>query len=120
LAQKPETRFVAKIKPLLNNINDAVWFNIQQLSLKGTPDILGCVNGTFVALEVKRDAKEIAKRDNRTRLQEHNLRRIRYAGGYASFLHPDNWDDVYRDLLRLSMDTFNLEEYQLQGRGTGE
>lgn len=113
MRMKSEAKFYGKIKHVLHNIAESCWFRIEQRSVRGTPDILGCVNGTFVALELKKDAKEISKRGDRTRLQIHNINRIRYSGGYACFLHPDNWDDVYRDLLRISMGTFNLAEYLL-------
>lgn len=42
----------------------------------GVPDILACVNGKFVAIEVKSKTKL-------SELQEYNIRKIREAGGIA-------------------------------------
>ncbi|WP_292657982.1 VRR-NUC domain-containing protein [Nitratifractor sp.] len=47
----------------------------------GAPDILGCVGGKFVGIEVKRPGKEA------TPLQEYHLRRIRESGGVAFVAH---------------------------------
>lgn len=43
----------------------------------GTPDITGCLDGRYIAIEVKRPGKQL------TKLQEHNLKLIREAGGLA-------------------------------------
>lgn len=42
----------------------------------GVPDILACVNGKFVAIEVKNGTKL-------SELQEYNIRKIQEAGGIA-------------------------------------
>jgi hypothetical protein len=43
----------------------------------GTPDILACINGMFVGLEVKVDDNKL------TKLQELNLKKIRDGGGFG-------------------------------------
>lgn len=43
----------------------------------GTPDILACVRGTFVGIEVKAPQGKLSK------LQEHTLTKIRQSGGEA-------------------------------------
>jgi nucleoside-diphosphate-sugar epimerase len=43
----------------------------------GIPDIIACINGRFVAFEVKTPTGEL------TRLQEITIERIRAAGGWA-------------------------------------
>lgn len=53
----------------------------------GIPDILACVNGYFVAIEVK------APNGKPSELQLYNLREIEKAGGYAFLLYPDQWED---------------------------
>ena len=47
----------------------------------GVPDILACIGGKFVGIEVKRPKKEA------TPLQEYHLRRIQEAGGGAFVAH---------------------------------
>jgi len=51
----------------------------------GIPDILACVNGYFVAIEVK------APNGKPSELQLYNLREIEKAGGFAFLLYPNNW-----------------------------
>lgn len=67
------------------------------MAISGTPDLLLCVNGTFVALELKKDAKS-----KPTELQKHNLNRIIQAGGLAFVVYPENWQDVFNTLKLLS------------------
>jgi len=88
-----------KFKQLANSF----WFDkIEHLSIRGIPDRFGVVNGTFVALEFKKDAKEIKQMKGRTVLQNHELRKIRKAGGYAEFIYPGNFQKIYDELKRLS------------------
>lgn len=57
------------------------------LADQGTPDLLACIHGKFVAIEVKKDAKEIAKwertaeTDQRSAAQHAQQENIRQAGG---------------------------------------
>lgn len=62
----------------------------QQLSIRGTPDYLCCVNGIFVALELKKSKKEKMK----DTLQDLNLKKIEKAKGFAFFVYPENWAKV--------------------------
>lgn len=65
--------------------------------MRGIPDYLVCVNGRFVALELKRSHKE----KMRGTLQENTLDRIHRAGGYCAFVWPDNWDSIRQDILQI-------------------
>lgn len=53
---------------------------------RGIPDILACVNGHFVGIEVK------AQRGRPSDLQILNVRRIREAGGIAFVLYPSGFE----------------------------
>lgn len=59
-------------------------------SLRGYPDILGCVNGRFIALECKRSQSESLHNTGRICLQKKILRDIQRSGGFASFIYPEN------------------------------
>lgn len=48
---------------------------------KGTPDILACVDGVFVGLELKQPGK------HRDRMQAHRAEQIERAGGLAFEIH---------------------------------
>ena len=52
----------------------------------GVPDILACVNGFFVAIEIK------AENGRPSELQLHNIRAIKDAGGIAFVLYPSAYE----------------------------
>lgn len=52
----------------------------------GVPDILACVSGRFVAIEVK------AENGKPTELQKWNVEQIKSSGGIALILYPADWD----------------------------
>lgn len=98
MAKQPETLFKEKVKRDLETLRPDVWFvKVQQHGIRGTPDILMCAWGTFVALELKKDGKEKAEP-----LQEYNLDQIRMAGGYSFVTSPDDWEGVFEFLKRLN------------------
>lgn len=94
---QPETRFKTRIMPLIKALPNTVAFKIQQVAVRGTPDVLLCIAGVFVALELKRDAKAPI-----TALQKLKLERIAGAGGVARVVYPENWELVYNELKLLS------------------
>ena len=48
---KPETKFYGQVK---KNITEISWIRIENLSVPGTPDLLGCNNsGVFFTVELK-------------------------------------------------------------------
>lgn len=90
---KPETKFKVKVLEDLRTLDEMWAEKIQQVALRGTPDILFCSSGDFGALELKRDPS--AKID---RLQMLKLVKIRDAGGFARVVHPDNWPEVLAEI----------------------
>lgn len=67
-----------------------VWAEkIQQVGKRGTPDILACVAGRFVAIELKKGAR--AKPD---KLQQHKLKKIADAWGVTFVAYPENFETV--------------------------
>lgn len=62
---------------------------IQQVGKRGTPDILACVNGKFVAIELKKDDKSLPDK-----LQQHKLKKIVKAGGVSFVACPENSETV--------------------------
>lgn len=55
-------------------------------SKAGIPDLIVCVNGRFVAIEVKADYGSPSE------LQLYNVKKIREAGGLAWVLYPSGWN----------------------------
>ena len=88
-----ESDFKKKVLVALKALPGCWFVKTQQVSIRGTPDILACVRGRFVALELKRSAE--AKIDV---LQTYNIEGIRKAGGYGAVVSPENWLDVLGQL----------------------
>lgn len=54
----------------------------------GIPDLLCCVNGKFVAIEVK------AENGTTSYLQDHNIAKIKEAGGIAVVVKPSDFNNL--------------------------
>lgn len=89
MPKKPETIFKEKVLDELRQMKNSYWMKIQQLSIRGIPDIIGLVNGRFVALELKKSHEEKADK-----LQEYVLKEIDNSGGIALVTNPENFEEV--------------------------
>lgn len=90
-----ERKFRDKVQPKLDKIPNSWWESISQKSIKGTPDVIGVINGTFVALEFKAEDGIVAP------MQQYKINKIIRAGGAACVVRPSTWDDIYEKLLKL-------------------
>lgn len=83
-----EKQFEEKVKRLLND--RGAWFIKYwagaQFTRSGVPDILACVNGYFIGIEVK------AQNGRASELQLYHVRKIREAGGFAFVLYPSAYE----------------------------
>jgi len=99
LSQKPETRFrQGKVLPFLRTLKNTYAFPIQQVAVSGDPDYVLCINGYFVALELKAEGGKPSP------LQNYKLTRIIVAGGIAIVVEPSNWEQVKQALTKLSQE----------------
>ncbi len=74
---------------------------ISQRTISGTPDILLCVNGRFVAVELKAsDTYGV------TNLQAYQLKAIRNAFGRSYVCYPENMNEVLEELDMISKGYF--------------
>jgi len=87
----------AKVKKFLEKLPNTWSVKTNERSVRGIPDYLLCVQGKFIALELKRDEVELMQGT----LQCHTLERIARAGGYATFVYPQNFEKVKEDILKL-------------------
>lgn len=84
--------------PRLRQLPNTWLVKVQQRTIRGTPDIIMCVNGMFVAIELKKSEKEQADL-----LQDHHLEMINtHAKGIGLKVSPENWEKVYEALVTLS------------------
>lgn len=97
MPKNPETKFKNRIFPQLEAIPNSWWFVVQLVSLRGIPDIIGVINGRFVALELK------VNYNKPTKLQMFVLDKIKRAGGYAEVVYPETWEEIKQELTTLSL-----------------
>ena len=71
---------------------------IQQVSIRGIPDILGCINGHFIAIELKMD-----KTGQLDELQKYELSQIKKAKGHIFIATPQTWSNALKELTRLAV-----------------
>jgi len=88
---------MSKLKKLPNSY----FFSKEAGSIRGISDIVGCVNGRFIALECKRSLDDYNKYHPRTALQKKFIDDINKCGGYAAFVYPENEDEVLNVLFSL-------------------
>lgn len=83
-----EKIFENKIKKFLDE--QGCWyvkFFANGYTRKGIPDLLCCVNGYFLAIEVK------AEKGKATDLQKWNIEKIGFAGGLSFILKPSQFEN---------------------------
>lgn len=99
-----EKNYEQKIKRFLDD-EGAWWvkFFANSYTRSGVPDLLCCVNGYFVAVEVK------ASKGKPTALQIHNCTEIRVAGGFAFILYPSGFEEFKQFIKKLKSDEFSKD-----------
>lgn len=92
-----EKNFENKIKKHIESVGGwQVKFFANSMTKKGVPDILACVRGIFVAIEVK------ATHGKPSDLQIYHCKKIREAGGIAFIVYPSGWDTLKQILDHLN------------------
>lgn len=89
-----EKAFENKIKAYLKTL-PRTWFFKHWgggLAPAGIPDIIACVNGRFVGIEVKADNGRPSP------LQVDKIACINDSGGYGVIVHPKDWDTLRVEL----------------------
>ena len=97
MAKQPETLLKERVLADLRALPESYAVKIQQVSIRGIPDIFACICGCFVAIELKRDSKQKPEP-----LQIHELEKIKGARGIAIIVDPDNWPEALAFLTRLT------------------
>jgi len=92
--KKPEKKVQAEIIKYLKE-QGIYYAKTMRMSMNGVPDILCCIDGHFVGIEVKAEGK----REEITPLQTENLADIRLSKGYG--MCTDNVNDVIEMIERI-------------------
>lgn len=90
--KKKETVFKERVQKRLKAIPNSWWVKVQQVGINGTPDILGTINGVFVAIELKTDDGILSK------LQGYNIDKIAKTGAIALVMSPADFEDKLKIL----------------------
>lgn len=83
-----EKSFENKVKKFLKSKN--IWyvkFFANGFTQKGIPDLLCCVKGFFLAIEIK------SEEGRPSPLQLYTIDKIKQAGGFALVLYPSQFED---------------------------
>ncbi len=91
-----ETIFKLKVMRDMKKLPNLWLLKTQERARKGVPDILACVNGKFVAIELKVRSKEA------TPLQARVLGQIQSAGGIGFATDPDSWATHYERIKEIA------------------
>lgn len=105
--KKGETVLKERVLKRLKNIPNVWAEKIQQVAIVGTPDLLLCVAGRFVAIELKASGGRVSG------IQLHKLEKIRMAGGAAYVLTPENEDQVIRAIYKMAKEP-NYDQTDIQ------
>ena len=99
-----EKQFEQKIKNFLKSQNcyHVKYFGCG-FSQAGVPDILACVSGHFLAIEVK------AERGRVSELQRVNIERINKCGGVALVVKPSDFEELKQIIFKLKKHEVNDE-----------
>lgn len=92
-----EKEFENQIKKFLSSLPKC-WFYKNwsgPYSKLGIPDIIACINGNFVALEVK------AENGRASELQKRNIRLINECKGQAYIVYPKDFEELKERLIEL-------------------
>jgi len=98
MAMTPEAKVKSRAKEILDKLG-AYYFMPATggYGRSGIPDIVGCFNGVFFAIECK------AGKNIPTALQEREINKIRNAGGHAWLVNEENVDQLYELMNELSL-----------------
>ena len=93
MAKTPEGLVKEKITKLLKEYEVYYFMPIGGMYSKiGVPDVIGCLNGRFIAVEAK------AGKGKTTALQDRELKRIKDAGGVSLVINETNLDELRQAL----------------------
>lgn len=102
-----EKNFENKIKKFLKD--NGCWyvkFFANRMTKSGIPDLLCCVNGYFVAIEVK------ASNGKPSELQIYNVKKINDSCGIAIVLYPDQFEE-FKSMVNLLINGSEMEAWRI-------
>ena len=89
MATRAEAALTRRILRELRKIPNTFWDRIEQSSIRGTADIIGCICGQFHWIEVKVELE--GHLDKREHLQMYKMDQVIDAGGAGIIMYKSNW-----------------------------
>ena len=87
----PEKKVKTKVVAILKEVGAYYFYPVTGgYCVSGVPDIVGCYNGKFFAVECK------AGKGKTTALQDKNIAQIKACGGQAIVINEENIEEVRR------------------------
>jgi len=87
----PEKKVKTKVVAILKEVGAYYFYPVTGgYGVSGVPDIVGCYNGKFFAVECK------AGKGKTTALQDKNIAQIKACGGQAIVINEENIEEVRR------------------------
>ncbi len=97
----PEGKIKSAIKAVIEGRPHHAWVYMPVptgYGAKGVPDFIICYRGVFLAVEAKSGPGR-----QPTKLQLHQMKKIRFAGGIAIVIHSDNLSELVDILDKIDM-----------------
>lgn len=94
-----EKQFENKVKKYLDSLPNTWHFKYWAgpYSKSGIPDIIACINGRFVAIELK------ATNGKPSKLQVYNIDKINKSGGIGYILYPHQFENFKKEIKLLCL-----------------
>jgi hypothetical protein len=94
-----EAQFKIKVRAKLDRLGDDCYYFVKEaLALRGIADIVGVYKGVAFFWELKRDEYEANRWRDGVELQKYNLAKAELAGGFGTFVYPENFEEVWEEL----------------------
>lgn len=89
-----EKEFENQVKKYLKNVPNCWFFKVWGggFQKSGIPDLIACINGKFVAIELK------SENGKPSELQKMNVSKINHCGGYAIILYPSGFENFKKEV----------------------
>ncbi|KAI3350124.1 hypothetical protein [Clostridium botulinum] len=99
-----ESQFQEKVIKFLNSLDNTWHVKIWGggFMRAGIPDIIACINGRFVAIELKADTGIVSE------LQKRNINLITESKGIGMILYPKGFEKFKKEISSLSKLKFNV------------
>ena len=88
--KQSETSFKEKVLADLKTLRNCWCLKTMERGRHGTPDLLICLDGKFVAIELKKEGGRVMK------IQELTLEKIMAAGGISFVASPSTWVQQFK------------------------